>query len=470
MVKRLLLGALLLGGTAATAAAQTYTATSKLMHVQEGLLPRQGTLSAFTTTSVYTRSNGFPTLDPTRGSGVQLWYIKNTNIVDYVVTSNLLVGLSYSAYQDVHRTSREANTPISDIGLTVKAASFPLFNDFVYAGLMGTLNKPLKTQNVWLAPYSAGSPELGLFGTVSYYRDNLFPKESFGLHANVGYYNHLDNGRNLGEKDRNAASALPTDAKGRQYRTAKVDGTTQAFRYGVGASYPTEYFDGFLEVWGNAFMSKPPVFAYTRENYAWATLGGVVRPVPYLMLNVSLDLLLAGRNDYTDYGVANAFGIDRKPTHDPDLSKTLNLPPYNINIGVQWTILPWLGDDRRIFDRRRIDINTQNGDDPLLELLRQEEGGDARTREELEELRRQRMNIEQNLDNLRKLLDQPGAPTDSTRQNNGTQPSGTTTPSSGSTTPSSTTTPASGTTTPAGRQQQTPLRPATTPADSTRSN
>ncbi|MCS7014364.1 MAG: hypothetical protein RMI34_05490 [Chloroherpetonaceae bacterium] len=374
----LLLAAMLSAATVSELHAQyVFTAASRLIRTQEALNPKSGSLTFFshfdfnTTAGAYTGQ---------LGNLVAHSIVTNSIHLDYAFTNNILVALNPVVYTDIHHQDAASNV-FERIFLTAKVASFGIANDYVYLGGMATVMLPLAQRwNQYGNPYSAGGPELGINLLLSYYADNLFPRESFNLNLNLGLYNYFDSGKNI--------SNTPA-------QTFKVESNSAAITYSIGAKYPTASVDLMLEIWGWAYISEPPAQAYTRESMTFISAGVRLKPVEFLALTLGFDYQLAGREDRTQYG---PFGIVRRPPNAPT-----NYTEWRALFGVQFNILPIAFGSTA--DPSLIDFTTgSQGSDIILRKL--EDIGDDKesTARKIEELRRRRQDIEKNLQQLRAIL------------------------------------------------------------------
>ncbi|PIO47743.1 MAG: hypothetical protein CMR00_08605 [[Chlorobium] sp. 445] len=373
----LLLLTVLLGGIAAETRAQyAFTASSRLIRTQEALNPKQGSLTFFSHFDFSTVAGAYA---GQLGNLVAHSIVTNSIHLDYAFTNNILVALNPLIYSDIHHQDAASNV-FERIFLTAKVASFGIANDYVYVGGMATFMLPLASRwNQFGNPYSAGGPEVGINVLLSYYSDNLFPRESFNVNLNLGLYNYFDAGKNI------------SNTPGRNF---EVEANSNAITYSLGLKYPTTSVDLMLEIWGWVFISEPPVQAYTREAMAFISAGARLKPVDFLALTLGFDYQLTGREDKTQYG---AFGIVRRPPNAPT-----NYTEWRVLFGVQFNILPILSGAA---DPSLIDFTTgSQGSDIILRKL--EDIGDDKesTARKIEELRRRRQDIERNLEQLRSIL------------------------------------------------------------------
>lgn len=128
--------------------------------------------------------------------------------------------------------------------------------------------------NVPFQSYATDKNTIGFAWLTSYFQNPGAPDLGYSIHANLQYVNHLDKGLYTGFFDEGVLRAGGQDAVADQ---AVANGNTSALRFALGGMYPfnlggtTMWVIG--DVYGNAFMTKPPAAAYTRQNSAFGALG-----------------------------------------------------------------------------------------------------------------------------------------------------------------------------------------------------
>jgi hypothetical protein len=316
------------------------------------------------------------------------WVVQNSIHIDYSITDYLLLSLNPTVYRDVHRTEEEANSPLDNLMISAKLGSYGFANDFFYAGLLASVLIPTAdyNNNNYGVPYSAGSTELGVNLLLSYYTDNLFPEEALNINLNLGYYNYFDKDEDISQ------SKTPF----------LVKQTTSAFNYGLGIKYPTSTIDLMLEFWGQAFIKQPPSIAYTRENMSFITAGIRLKPVAFAALTLAGDIMVSGKKDETVY--SNLYGI----SHHPGLSPN-SYPEWRFIIGFQLNILPL-----SVFSTgpnpRAVELTPENQTSDVIKQLEGLSQEKEDTAQKVDELKRRRQEIEKNLQQLRQILKETGAP------------------------------------------------------------
>lgn len=365
----LLLG--LIVGSSLSLTAQIYTSGSKVLHVQEALLPKEGTLTASNQMSVYGSTNA-------AGS---VWDIRNSLFVDYTFSKYIMVSLSPTLYQDINvdPSVKESNTPLSDIGITVKTGSYLFYSDYIALGGFFNFNLPIgdpQAHNVPLEPYRGIGPSFHIAGLFSYYGDNLFPDESFSIHTNIGFSMYLDKDKRVNLRDK---SIVNLD------RNSSVSPT--AIDYGFALKYPIGFIGLYSEVWGTGFLTEPDAYIYSNESFSYLTLGLTMRPLDFVMLELSGDVLV--------YGSKNTGKTS-------DIVPNVNYAPWKLNVGMKFNILPFKT-TYTIDPTRRYQISDQETQE-IRNRIRIIEEDEQVTRDKVEVLKTKRKDVETNLKQLRDLL------------------------------------------------------------------
>ncbi|MDX2127485.1 MAG: hypothetical protein SFU91_00435 [Chloroherpetonaceae bacterium] len=364
------------------------TSGGRLMRAQEAYLPNVGAFSIYnhfdfnTVAGAY--GDGF-------GGAVPQWLMRNITVGDYVVFQNLQVSGAALLYQDVHHLDTKSSF-LENITLVAKYASLPLFNENIYVGFLGSLMIPLGSgvYNSYGNPYTAGGTEIGVMTILSYYTDELFPRESFSVNLNLGYYNFLDNGKDIS----NNSNPLPSSA------------SASALNYALAFRLPTSSVELMAEFWGWSFVNKPPLQAYTREDLSFITVGLKLRPLETAALTLGIDYLLSGNKDETSYN--SFYDIIQRPGANP-----INYTQWRAIIGIQVNISNGTASTTRFGSTEEEVLLPETTSQGAMIILRKLEenyrpGGkdDAITTKGKEELSRRRIEIEQNLEVLRQILRQ----------------------------------------------------------------
>jgi len=353
-----------------------YTSSNRLIHVLEAKSSKSGSISFYTVTEGYTAlSLAF--------SDDRISIFRNSFHIDFALTDNLSFALNPTLYQDLNGIKGESeNFPIDNILISAKYGSLDLSKKFTVGFLASVLVPATDRHNVFGQMYSGGGTELGINVLGSYYFDEFFPKEALSIHFNLGYYNFFDKDQDISN---NSTEYL-------------VQKNSSAINYGIGFNYPLNFFEetGFdyqLEFWGQMFMQEPPEIAYSRENLAFITSALKITPSSFFSFNISTDLLIMGDDDKTKYG--RRYGIISKASGSyPDYKLTLGLQ-FNLNSEEQ---VPTLQQSASWPVVNQSEIN-------LEQLFSEDQNAD----EKIEEIKRRRLQIEKNLQQLRQLLKENNA-------------------------------------------------------------
>lgn len=214
------------------------------------------------------------------------WDIQSGLAAHYSFSRRLELTLSQTLYQDTHHDAKSANLP-DDLYFAAKFGSYGGLRSKLRWGFMTGARIPLaKQHNVILENYSAGSVEFGLLGLMSFSKDVLIPENAFNFHLNFGFWHHNDTGKLLVD--------TPSDS------FAVLD-PSRALLWGAGFAIPSHQFDFTFEVFGRNFLVRPPVTAYSREDFAYCTPGVVYHPAYWAALNVAFDVRLSSNQDATQY-------------------------------------------------------------------------------------------------------------------------------------------------------------------------
>jgi hypothetical protein len=245
-----------------------------------------------------------------------------------------------------------------------------------------------KQHNIILEPYSAGSVELGVLGLFSYSKDVLIPENAFNLHLNLGLWHYNDTGKFL-IKD---TGRLPIDTAA---DTFAVLSPTRALLWGAGFAIPTHEFDFTFEIFGRTFMVRPPVTAYSREDFAYITPGVIYHAAYWASLNVNMDVRISS---------------DRELTHFiPRLNNQINpslpsFPNWRVRFGAKFALNqpPPPPGQKPLFASSNGRLTTQHK--TLEKQLTEERRKTETAEEELSKIRDDRKRMEAMLARLRSLL------------------------------------------------------------------
>jgi hypothetical protein len=382
MTKRILILFSLILLTSKMATAQhVYTASGRLIRTQEALNPKSKSLTYYTHSDVNVVTGAY---GGSLGNTVSHSLVRNSMHIDYSFTNNFLFAINALVYQDIHHRDKASNF-FENITLAAKVGGFSFANDHLYVGGLLTFMIPTAGEqyfNAYGVPYSAGGTETGFNVLLSYYADNLFPRESFNANLNLGFYNYFDDGKNISNNN----------------NPLKTIGNSSSLNYSLGFKYPTSTVDLMLEFWGWAWITQPPLQAYTRESMSFITLGARVKPVDYISVLLGYDYQLGGKTDETVY--APRFDI----TPRPGRGKATNYTEWRFILGIQVNILP-MSFGATTTDPRSVDFSAESqGADIIIRKL-EDIGEDKEvTSRKIQEIQRRRQDIDKNLQQLRQIL------------------------------------------------------------------
>jgi hypothetical protein len=311
---------------------------------------------------------------------ITFWDVQGGLAANFAVSRRLELSLKQTIYQDTHHDGKGANLP-DDLFLTAKFGSYGGLRSRVKVGFMTAARFPLaKQHNVILEPYSAGSVELGLLGLFSYSKDVLLPENAFNLHLNLGFWHYNDTGKYL---------------IGAEADTFAVLSPSRALLWGAGFAIPSHEFDFTAEVFGRNFMVRPPVTAYSREDFAYFSPGVMYHPAFWATLNVNLDFRLTNDKETTRYspGLGNQV--------NPDLP---SFPSWRLRFGARFALnrpAPPPG-QKPLFVSANGRLTTAHK--ALEKQLSEERKKTETAEEELSKIRDDRKRMESMLSRLRSLL------------------------------------------------------------------
>ncbi len=312
-------------------------------------------------------------------SAVTFWDVQGSVSFNYGISEHFELAFSPIIYQDTNRGGKGYNM-IDDIFLSLKIGSYGKKGSSVSYGFDLSARFPTaKDHNIIFEPYSAGKVSFGFNGRLSYARDPLYPEDGLSLHLNLGYWNHNDVGQQL-------TNISPT------VDLVRVESPTQEFLYGMGIILPSDKFDFSMELYGNAFIQKPPPTAFSRENVAYLAPKVRYKAQRWLSLDMSLDIRLVGSNDETDYSLPGVNPLPDQP----------NYPTWRMNLGAQFTILP-----TTVYSVSERDILMKKAETrrELFEQIIREQRETEAAEEELERIKEERRKAERELERLRRILE-----------------------------------------------------------------
>lgn len=179
-------------------------------------------------------------------------------------------------YQDLNFSSQgfiTYNAP-DDVYLRMRFGNYQmrLADQPLTWALMGSVRtNSSKYSNVYLEPYNTTSNELSVGAALSWFSNPLYPLEGPNAHFNLNWTNHNDGG--------NSALNVFSDV-------------TNDLEYSLSYRHPGLRWEFFTELYGNTFLKKPPVTAYTRANALWIQPGMTYRMFQGMSISAGVDVRL----------------------------------------------------------------------------------------------------------------------------------------------------------------------------------
>ena len=351
-----------------------------LFYVNSANVIPKGYLESFTGIRYFGKVAGFGSDQ----KAYTLWNVRIVNSFNYGAGKNVEFAVTPIIYQDTNTKKGNAFNEkanfIDDVLLSMKIGSFSMLESpYVFGGMIYFRLPTAKAHNIIYEPYSAGKVEIGLNGLFSYFSNVAFPEESWSFHANLGYLNHNDVGKELTDD--------PSDIT--------PESMSSELLIGIGILYPAGTFDFSTELNASYFLSRPPETAYSRESVSYLTAGLYYKPYQWLTLEMAMDLrLFSGKN----------LSVYSPETHlpPPPTEDFPNYPTWRGLLGVKIGILPTdlyatsteASLKRKARDRRAI-----------LEKMMEERKDTEDAESELSKIKAERQKVEEELERLRKLLE-----------------------------------------------------------------
>jgi hypothetical protein len=374
-----LLGVILFGSGTTMLAQGLYPLGGRsLHHVNTAWVQDRGQFSIHTLTTCFYQTARLAK-SGTVPEFVTYWDVQSSVALHFATGRHLELSLIQLVYQDTHRDNKGTNLP-DDLFVTAKMGSYGGLRSKVRVGFMAGARIPLaQHHNVIFEPYSAGSVELGLLSLLSYSSDVLIPENAFNFHLNLGFWHHNDVGKFL--------VSTPAD-------TFAVLTPSRELLWGIGFAIPSHQFDYSLEVFGRNFLARPPVTAYSREDYIYLTPGVTYHPIYWAALSAGFDLRLSSNEDQTLY-VAGLNPVNLNlPSH----------PKWRVRLGARFALnrpAPPPG-QKPLFTSSHGRLVPMNKN--LEKQLNEERRKTETAEDELQTIREERKRMETMLSRLRNLL------------------------------------------------------------------
>ncbi len=377
------IGLIAFAGVATASGQGLYNPTGRtLTHLQTAWTLEKGSVVFHTNTSSY-----YKTVLNTPGTGpasTTFWIVQGTAGLAYASGKNIEWGLSEIVYQDTHKDVGY-DLP-ADLNFSIKFGSLGNIRSHFRYGLLVQGRFPISgNSNVPFEPYTAGTFEAGVTGLMSYSSDLLIPEAGTNFHINLGMWYFNDVGKFL--------TNSPND-------TYAVTRPSRALIWGFGVSFPANQFDFGMELFGLAYAVRPPVTAYSREDYIYLTPSVSYRINNRVAFNVGLDIRLSADDEKTDFANTPVTLINKDLPSYPGWRLRFGGKIYLTKPEPREIIKPLFtrrdGDDLELANRE----NTATMQEMLVKERRKTEVAE----EELEQIRSDRKKMEDMLAKLRQLL------------------------------------------------------------------
>ena len=315
-----------------------------------------------------------------------LWTVKIFSSFNYGLNDHLELALSPVFYQDTNKggsgfNKESVNLP-DDILLSLKFGSYgSLESHFLYGGQFCISLPTARQHNVIYEPYSAGHIAMGLTGLFSYFSNLTFPDEGWSLHCNLGYLNHNDVGVELTDNDEDPS---PT-------------AMSSEILFGIGTLFPAGTFDFSIEINARAFLNRPPETAYSREYMSYLTPAIYYKPSRWISIEYAMDIGLLSGEDISEYTTNETTHLAPPPTENFP-----NYPSWRGILGVKIALLP-----RSLYQTQEKAFREKATDRRrVIEKMLENEENTENAEEELIRIQSERRRVEEELERLRKLLEE----------------------------------------------------------------
>ena len=345
-----------------------------LMHVRSAWSLKPGFLTMYAHSRFFGKVGQLS--ETSAQSAVTYWDVQGSLSFNYGFNQHIEVALSPIVYQDNHKSGKGYNIP-DDLYLRLKFGSYgSKGSSLTFGGMLNFRFPTAEHHNVAFEPYSAGTVEVGGMGLMTYSRDPLYPEDALNVHFNLGYVNHNDVGQHLSSSEDDTVTA---------------SSMSQEFLYGLGVKFPSTQFDFSLELYGNAFLQKPPKTAYSLENYLFLSPGITYKAYRWLSIDFAADLLVTGSdNDESEYGFITKL---------PEMP---NYPSWRVNLGFRFVLLPTTA--YRVSEKDVLMRKAESRRE-LFEQIIKEQRETESAEEELERIKDERRKAERELERLRRILE-----------------------------------------------------------------
>lgn len=347
-----------------------------LTYVQSAWTLHPGYLTLRALTRSFGKVGNFP-LPNGSTNAITIWDVTGRFSINYGLSKHFEVALSPVIYGDTNSGGDGINIP-DDLYLSLKVGSFSTpGSSLSYGFVINTRFPTAEDHNLPFEPYTTDHVAWGLTSLVSFSKDPLYPEDATNFHFNLGYWNHNDVGAQLTNK--NAPGTKPTTM-------------SQELIFGAGVKFPSDKFDFSVELYGSAFLQRPPKAAYSREDYLYLTPAITYKPITWFNLYFGADFRLTKSNDLTDYTLVSRTLPNSQP----------NYPAWRVNFGTSFTLLP-----TTVYRENPRDVLMQKAQTrrELFEQIIKERKATESAEAELERIKAERRRAEQELERLRQILE-----------------------------------------------------------------
>ncbi|MBN2000548.1 hypothetical protein JW935_23570 [candidate division KSB1 bacterium] len=306
----------------------------------------------------------------------------------YGFTPHLELGLAQIFYQDTNKPPKANNFP-DDLFFRLKLGSLGLKKSAIRFGVQFDLRLPTaQVHNIPLESYSSSRMSYGFSGLFSIVSNTFQPDSGVTITANIGTYNHWDLGTKLTTFD---------------HDSLMVRANSRELVYGVSFVNVVNKFSYFAEVYGRAFLQRPPPTAYTRETTVYFSPGVSYQTNEWLRFRCSLDLLILGIKDLSKYSddPKEPTALVRAWHNAPNMST------WRITMGARITLKRGKIDKRVKRDKARATYRLNGHDEDLYVEIAQEKRKAESAEYELDRIRAERKRMEDLIERLQTMLNNP---------------------------------------------------------------
>lgn len=295
------------------------------------------------------------------------------------------LGFTQVLYQDVNDTPRGGDPTTvlipGDTYIRFKLGGYNIANNLFFSYIPALRYRVAKFHNVHLEPYQSEAVEAELLTAWSWFWKPLYPDEDKSLHLNLGLINHND--------------------------METITESSMQITYLLSFKYPKRIFDFGFELYGGAFIKRPPVSVLGREDWMYITPMVTYKPFKGLNFSTGLDVLLMGSKDTSVPEIRDAKNFPNYPNWR--LSGRISFAP-----STAFYVAPTFAkttDAAGGYERRK-GVRSSGGNEFLDRqslfkwAIEDQMGGVEAIDLDLEKLRQERIRAEEDLKRLKKKLEQ----------------------------------------------------------------